>query len=251
MTMGATNADRVKLAVETTARELVRTEQIGESWYINLPLLYPDGSFVTVRVDPTPGGIRVSDDGFAYREAEDLEAPKGSFKRTASAVAEQMGVLVNSHAIFVESSTDMLERAVHDVAEASWRVVDRISQRMLSDDDEALSEALTSRLLEVFGPNSVDPNKSTLLGASTNEWTLSAVVRLPDRIAVFQAVSDHAASVYKASTAFRDLSELHNPPRLVAVVKDLASFGPKLSLLVPGKVIQEQQPDSDFRRAAA
>ncbi|WP_311275745.1 DUF1828 domain-containing protein [Methylobacterium sp. WCS2018Hpa-22] len=251
MTTGVNIADRVRQAVENTARELVRTERIGESWYINLPLLYPDGSYVTVRVDPTPGGIRVSDDGFAYREAEDLEAPKGSFKRTASAIAEQMGVFVNNHAIFVDSSTDMLERAVHDVAEASWRVADRISQRLLSDDDEALSEALASRLLKVFGPNSVDPNKSTILGASTNEWTLSAVVRLPDRVAVFQAVSDHAASIYKASTAFRDLSELHDPPRLIAVVKDLSAFGPKLSLLVPSKVIQEQQSDSDFRRAAA
>lgn len=251
MIAGATIADRVRQAVEDAARELVRTQQIGESWYINLPLLYPDGSYVTVRVDPTPGGIRVSDDGFAYREAEDLEAPRRSFLRAASAVAEQMGVSVNNHAIFVESSTDMLERAVQDVAEASWRVADRISQKMFSDDDEALSDELTSRLLKVFGPGSVDPDKSTIIGASTNEWALSAVVRLPDRLAVFQAVSDHAASIYKASTAFRDLSELDNPPRLVAVVKDLSAFGPKLSLLVPGKVIEAEQSDSDFRRAAA
>ncbi len=76
MTRGPISADTVAEAVQSTARDLVRAQQIGESWYINLPILYPDGSYITVRVDQTPGGIRVSDDGFAFCEAEDLEAPK-------------------------------------------------------------------------------------------------------------------------------------------------------------------------------
>ena len=83
-------------------------------------------------------------------------------------------------------------------------------------------------------------------------WDVSAMVDLDDRVAVFQAVSNHPDSIFRASTAFRDIAELDRPPRLVAVVRDKEALGPKLDLLSrEGRVIEANQPDDAFIRAVA
>jgi len=68
---------------------------------------------------------------------------------------------------------------------------------------------------------------------------------------VFQAVSPYANSIYKASTAFRDLGALDHPPKLIAVVRDKLALGNKLALLAPGRVIEQQQGDDLFQKVAA
>jgi hypothetical protein len=71
-------------------------------------------------------------------------------------------------------------------------------------------------------------------------------------LAVFQAVGNHANSIYRASTAFHDLSELPNPPIRIAVVKDKAALGAKLNMLAQaGRVIEDEQPDDVYVRAVA
>jgi hypothetical protein len=49
-----------------------------------MPLLYPDGSFVTLKLDQAHGGIRVSDNGFAFRELEDTCASGKGYRRRAA-----------------------------------------------------------------------------------------------------------------------------------------------------------------------
>lgn len=235
--------------VESVARDLVRVREIDGSFFVNLPIIYPDGSFVTVKVDKTAGGIRVSDAGFAYREADDLNAGR-SFTRTANRVAEETGVTVANKAIFVDADIGSLERAICDVAETSWRVASAISARVFEEEDVELSEELTSRLKKVFGKQNVHEGER-IVGQSTTEWLVSAVVSIDAHKAVFQAVSDHPNSIYRTSTAFRDLSQTESGLRLVAFVRSKAGIGPKLSLLVPGKIIEESQADEFFRRAAA
>src|SRR3546814_11423671 len=60
------------------------------SSYINMPLLYPDGSCVTLRIDRLSDRFRVSDNGFAYREIEDLGAER-SFAGTARSEERRVG----------------------------------------------------------------------------------------------------------------------------------------------------------------
>jgi hypothetical protein len=67
---------------------------------------------------------------------------------------------------------------------------------------------------------------------------------------VFQAVRNNGNSINKASTAFRDLSDLTVPPQLVAVVQSKEAIGPKLTLLAPARVLEEGQPDEVYREAA-
>ena len=81
---------------------------------------------------------------------------------------------------------------------------------------------------------------------------MSAVVTAGEHKAVFHAVGDHANSVYRTNTAFHDLGALDDPPALVAVVNDRKALGPKLGLLAQaGHVIESEQPDDVYRRAAA
>lgn len=235
-------------AVESAVRDLVRSSRINGIYYVNLPFLYPDGSFVTVRIDQAPGGIRVSDAGFAFREVDDLDAAR-SFSRTAKKIAEQTDVCVGDHIIYVEAPVKDAHRAIIDVATASWRVADQICRKIFEEDDGELSEDLSEKLIKLFG----EPNVATdqpILGASNNEWEMSAVVSFKDHRTVFQAVTN-ANSVYRTSTAFRDLADLENPPKLVAVVRSMDELGTRKSLLAPGRVIEADQSDDLFRKAAA
>ena len=242
----SSDADR---AVELAVSGLVRSKRVNGVWYVNLPMLYPDGSYVTLRIDEAPGGFRVSDAGFAYREAERVEGTR-SFRRIANAVAERGDISVGERSLFVVVPSDEIERAIADVSEASWRVADRICHRVWDSDDEELPESLRERLTTLFGSDRLEEG-AKLKGSSTNEWPVSAIVRFADHTAVFQAVHDHANSIYKAATAFRDLSQLPNPPRLIAVVRSKEAIGNRLTLLAPGRVLEEDQPDALFLRAAA
>jgi hypothetical protein len=117
-----------RAAVEATAGELVRLNQIGNSSYVNLPLLYPDGSSVTVKIDHVADGLRVSDNGFAYREIEGIGA-ENSFSKAAKKVAEELSVEADRRTIFADASAETLFRAICDVGAASWSVADSVVRR--------------------------------------------------------------------------------------------------------------------------
>ncbi|MBC6402284.1 MAG: hypothetical protein GDA39_02190 [Hyphomonadaceae bacterium] len=66
----------------TIAPRLVSVKSWGDASFLGLPMTYPGGSFVTVRLTHTNGGVRVSDSGFAFRELESFGVSRG-FSRTA------------------------------------------------------------------------------------------------------------------------------------------------------------------------
>jgi hypothetical protein len=243
---------RVSDAVEKAARSLISVHHFGHSSSLNLPLLYPDGSAVTLKIDPVGGnGTRVSDGGLSYRELEAIGA-ETSFPNTAQTVADEMGLLTNRRLIYVDTDTDGLFRAICDVAVASWRVVDTIYRRVASREETDIEDVLRERLVHIFGQKRVLKHGQKIVGASSSDWEVSAVVRTNGHDAIFQAVGAHPNSIYRATSAFHDLAALAKPPTLVAVVRDKNALGPRLGLLSQvGKVIEDRQPDSTFQRAAA
>lgn len=249
MKMAGIMSEDVERVVSETASNLVRINRVNGTFYINLPLVYPDGSFVTVRLDHVHSGIRVSDSGFAFRQVEDVSASR-SFSRVASVASDNFDVEVRDRAIVVDATEDDLHRAIIDVGTASWTIADSICRKIYGEDDEELADDLKSKLIQIFGPVNVR-EETTIIGVSTNSWDVSAIVHLKDHDAVFQAVSPHANSIYKASTAFRDLSGLKNAPRLIAVVRDKSLLGPKSSLLAPAKIVESTQSAETFLKAAA
>jgi hypothetical protein len=236
-------------AVNEAVADLVRTKRINGGYFVNLPMLYPDGSFVTIRIDQMPGGVRVSDHGFAFQEIDDVGYAR-SFLRSANKIAEGTSVQISKRMIFADVPFEQIHRAICEVAEVSWRVADFICLRAFDEDETELSEELNEKLVRLFGEKNVAPD-TQIVGASTTEWNVSSVVTADSHTAVFQAVSPYANSIYKASTAFRDLAALDRPPRLIAVVRDKLALGNKLALLAPGRVIEQEQADDLFFRAAA
>ncbi|HYJ29300.1 MAG TPA: hypothetical protein VEW25_03055, partial [Allosphingosinicella sp.] len=137
---------------------------------------------------------------------------------------------------------------ISDIGAASWNLAQTVFSR-LAEGGEEIEEYLRERLVRIFGPAHVEPGQR-IIGSSTQEWEVSALLKVGNARTVFQAVSDHPISVYRTSTAFHDLAATPNPPGLVAVVKDRQSLGSKLSLLSQvGRVIQSDQPDEAYQRA--
>lgn len=252
MILASLMTSTVSDVADAAARQLVSVRHCGSSTFINLPLIYPSGSFVTVKLDRVYAGFRVSDNGFAYRELESVGAQR-SFPRVAASAAEAELLECNRRAIFVEvSDASQVVRAITDVAMASWQVADRVISRIADQEEADIAEHLQERLSRIFGEDSVKPQHK-LVGSSTTEWEISAVVQLPNKQVGFHAVSNHQNSVFRTSTAFRDLASLDRPPVLVAVVHSKSDLGPKLLGLLAqaGRVIEDEQPDKAYSRAAA
>lgn len=242
--------ERIIASIREAIRDLVSIKQIGPSHFIRVPLLYPDGSFVTLRIDPTGDGIRISDSGFAYREAEAIGAAS-SFSRTAKNIAKQSDVSVGKRSISVDVPVGRLTRAICDVSSASWKIADAIYSRYDDESSEELEDHLRQRLTKVFGERRL-ADEHVLKGRSSSEWSFSAVINIDGRRAVFQAVSPHPNSVFRTNSAFHDLSILDSPPTLIAVVPSKEQLGPRLGLLSQaGRVIEADDPDEVYRKAIA
>lgn len=240
----------LRTAVETAASELVTVQQWGDSSLITLPLIYPSGTHVAVKIALVADGLRISDNGFAYREIEAIGAEK-SFKRVAGPIAEAAELNRNARVLYVDVPPEQLTRAICDVGLASWQVVDRVYSRHTALSDEA-EIYLQERLGRLFGPDRLRRD-NVITGASNNEWKFTAVVESDDRIAVFHAVSDHSAAIYRTVAAFHDLAYLDTPPIRIAVVENKQSLGAtQLNILSQaGRVLERTQPDEVFLRAAA
>lgn len=242
-------AESIQELTRTLTARMISTRHWHDASFINLPMVYPSGGFVTVRLSYAPKGIKVSDAGFAYREAELFGAGR-SFSRTAQSVAEQYDIRAGRRSIFVDVPRPEVERAIFDVSAASHMVAERIVTRVTRDEEATISEALRVRLDGLF-PKRVN-YEDRITGASSTEWDVSAIAKLDGRRAVFQAVTNYATSIYKTSTAFHDLAALDNPPTLVAVVSSKTEFGRNVNILAQaGRVIEVGQEDEVYMRAVA
>jgi len=234
---------------DSIAPRLVSAKHWSDATFINLPMLYPSGAFVTVRLSHAKDGIRVSDSGFAYREAESFGMGR-SFARTARSLAEFYSVEVGSRSIFADVRAHEVERAIMDVSAASHATAKRILEKADDEGEIEMSEMLLNRL-DVLFPSVVHKGQK-VTGASSTEWDVTAVAKFDRRSVVFQAVSNSPISVYKASTAFHDLSALENAPECVAVIPSKAVMGPNVGILnQAGRVIEIGQSDAVYRRVAA
>lgn len=236
--------------VDAIASDLVRVKHTGLSSYINLPLVYPSGSSITVKVDAVEHGVRISDAGFCFREIERLGGER-SFKRTANTFAHECQIEVGSRTIFVDVPPEQAASAVSDVGLVSWRVADKICSKILTDNEEEVADILRQRLDSIFGHNRVRSQKD-ISGSSSWKWQVSAIVETDSTTAVFQAVSPSGQSINKASTAFFDLAGLDAPPRLIAVVTDRKSFGARLGILSRvGMILEAGDSDQNYRKKVA
>ena len=228
---------------------LVSFQEAQNAGFMNLPMLYPSGSYATVRITYAPGGIRVSDAGFAYREVESFGAGR-SFAKTARAEAEKAHLHVGKRSIYVDVPGEEVERAILDVSAASCSVAQDIISRVSYDEEDNIEDILHERLDRIF-PRAVEYERD-VKGASSTDWKVTAIANSDDGKAIFQTVLNFPNAVYRASTAFHDIGALEYPPRLISVVSKKADMGKRYSILAQaGRVIEVSQSDDTYRRAVA
>lgn len=250
MTVTAFKTSEISAVADDAAHRLLSVHRWSDACFINLPLVFPGGGSVTVKLDQVRGGVRVSDGGFAFREIECIGCER-SFPRTARGFAESRDLQVDRRTVFVDVPEDQVASAICDVAITSWQIVDRVFSWADEREEEEIADYLRERLVTVFGPQGVSDER-TIKGHSSSDWEVAAIVQMPDHLAAFAAVSPHANSIFRTSTAFHDIACLDNPPRLVSVVQSINDLGPKLDLLSQaGRVIEGTQPDEAYVKAAA
>ena len=179
---------------QSIATRLVSAQHWQDASFINLPLVYPSGSLVSVRLSPSRGGVRVSDAGFAYRELESFGVER-SFPKTAASVAEDFDVEVGKRSIFIDVPQEDVERAILDVSAASRTVAERILSNVDDVDVSDLAGTLLTRLEQLF-PKSIEVEPK-VIGKSSTEWKMTALAVVDGHSTIFQAVTNYAASVYR------------------------------------------------------
>ena len=240
---------RISEICEAIVPRLISYEDGQHAGYLNLPMLYPSGAFVTVRIAQGPNGIRVSDGGFAYRELESVGANR-SFPAKARSVAADVYLNVGERTIFADVAEDEVERAILDVSAASCLVAQDIIARTSEEHEESIADILHDKLESIF-PQDVQ-YLSGITGASSTEWNVSAIANVGGQQAVFDMVRNHGHSVNKTCTAFQDIGALDSPPRLVAVVEKKTAMGSRYNILAQvANVLEVTQSDEAFRHAIA
>lgn len=85
-----------------------------------MPTFYPSGAEATVSITMEGAALRVSDLGFAYREAKMVSAEMG-FSRLAQKAAKQVGVRFIDRSFNAFSTTEHLAATITDIAEISTK----------------------------------------------------------------------------------------------------------------------------------
>jgi hypothetical protein len=237
--------------LESVVRQLARFEQRGESAFIHVPVLYPSGAGVVVRVDDSRNGkFFVTDMGLGYQEAEMMGASL-IYLRHAKHIAENAGIQFDSEAFFVIQTTrEQLAGAIATVANCSQEAVALAAYKLAERRATDVAETLYERLVRIFTPPKVEKN-APIFGASNTEYHFAAVVTVVKKPAVFEAVANHPTSIAFASSKFHDLALLERPPTSVAVVRKKKELGTYHNLLAQvANVIEIDEPDERIEKLA-
>ncbi len=230
--MAIETRETFKKLIDEVGRQLVSAEHHTGRSFVRLPLLYPSGANVVVRVEGGENRFFVSDAGFGFQEA-DMMGASLIYARLGRAIAENAGVRFDNQSFFIiEAARGQLPGAVVAIAncshEAAGLAAYKLSERKSVDDSDALYE----RLIGIFPKPNVAKN-AEIIGSSSTRWSVAALVKFPStgQQAVFEPVAKHHTAVFSASTKFHDMALLEQPPVRVAVVRKKSEFGPWLGLL--------------------
>jgi len=241
----------VKEVAESAAAALLSVRHWSDSSFITLPLIYPSGASVTVKLSPVKDGLRVSDGGLAYREIERFGAQR-SFPQVVRKHIEGRELSADRRSVYADVPPHEVEATICDVGITSLQVAEQIVAKAAEVHAEDIADALEQRLVEVFGVDQVKSNVE-IVGSSSTSWKVSAINRMEGCLAVFQAVSVTPMSIFRTSAAFHDLALLDQPPNLIAVVESKEKLGAKnLGILhQAGRVIEFRDSIETYRLAAA
>ena len=182
------NAEGIRDAgIRKAVADLMRVSSWGNAYLISVPLVYPSGTTVGVKVTPHQGAYTVSDFGLGWREAEGYEAQR-SFGSHAGRIKDQVGVEYNGNHEFQMRATErQLTSAIRRVAYASHRAAVKAFHSLPEACEQEIGAALFQRLRDTFGKDNVAGDLK-LAGASNIEWGFAAQVLQGKRRVVFDVI---------------------------------------------------------------
>jgi hypothetical protein len=244
--------DRIRDAgVRKAVEGLVRASAWGNAYLISVPLVYPSGTIVGVKVAPSHGGYIVSDAGLGWREAEGYEAQR-SFGAHAGRIKDQVGIEYTAdHEFRMFATEKQLTAAIRRVSYASHRSAVKAFHSIPEAGEQEIGAALYQRLRETFGKENV-AGELKLPGASNIEWPFAAQVLQGKRRVLFDVVSPQWASVVAAKSKFSDVRHLGPNTVPVAVVDSIDAMGKWLPLISQeAEVIEDDVDGAELRRVVA
>ncbi len=237
--------------VRKAVANLIRASTWGNAYLISVPLVYPSGTAVGVKVTPHQGSYIVSDFGLGWREAEGYEAQR-SFGAHAGRIKDQVGVEYNgNHEFQMRATEHQLTSAIRRVAYASHRAAVKAFHSLPEACEQEIGAALFQRLRDTFGKDNV-AGELKLAGASNIEWPFAAQVLQGKRRVVFDVVSPQWTSVVAAKSKFSDVRYLGPNTVPVAVVDSIDAMGKWLPLISQeAEVIEDDIETDELRRVVA
>ncbi|WP_342152379.1 hypothetical protein [Methylorubrum sp. SB2] len=248
-----THSAPLSAIADKAARALIQVRRgPGLDARVTLPVLYPSGSCVGLRIGGGGKGFMITDDGGACAEA-DMAGASEFFHRAARETAERCGVRFDGHEMFeIEAPSEALPGFMAIVADASRRAAQLVAERQAERLDRRFRTGLADRLISVFGSDRVDI-RPQVSGASTHAWLFDAAARLGERTVLFAAVTPSAVSVSSAYLKLDDVARLPGAPDTVAVLSRHSLFRQDQRLILgrTARIIDATASDEAFRRIAA
>ncbi len=230
--------------------ELVYATHRPEGSYITLPLLYPSGASIVVRVSGGPHKFMVSDFGAGYTEAEFMGADR-LYTRQASSVSQRTGTPFDHHAFFaIDVPRDRIAGAITTVANCSLEAVTLAAFKLAEKARTDASDRLIQRLETVFGQQRVVRDKK-IVGASNHEWQFAASVNYQGQENIFEYATRNPTSIASVTMKMGDVALLENAPRRIVVVHSKEELGTYLNVLSrTAHVIDENLEVDQIRKIA-
>jgi hypothetical protein len=215
---------------QAVARSLSYSRAAGDAAFITTAATYPNGSAVVVRIDGTPAGYFVSDDGYTALTAEMMDALP-TFNKVVGPVVERTGLEYEQGSIgAMKVRREQLAGAVAHVATASVVAMERTLIALEQVKVRRSRTVFNERLREAFG--SLIRFAAPVRGV-TRGWDVDGAVVDGARVrAVFEFVPPAYSAVASAHMKLGDLRGLEEPPVTTAVLADYNDTEPSLRALL-------------------
>lgn len=234
---------------DAVVRQLVGVDHTNRRSLIWLPITYPSGSRLGVRLTNGGDTYSLSDMALSYEESRNVRAQR-AFNRHAPLVAEAAGVDFEQRSFRLSGiRQDQLPAAVIALANCAHSAVTLAVHKQAVADAREAEQRLFERLTRLFGH--AEQHK-IVTGASGTPWDVDAVVRIGDREILFEAVGSVKQSIYATVAKYHDIARLPYPPLRVASVSHRDDLGSMLGVLSQAAtVIEQDTPDSTVRQLVA
>ena len=235
-------------AVEAALRELTPVWEDAGRLMLSVPVRYPSGALAAVEVAGGRDTVWLSDRGFGLMEAEMMGA-ESSFSAAGKEAASHYGIRFDGHSIFAaEVPVDQIATGIIMVANASAEAATDAIRRETARRADEKNEAIFEKLHRAFPGAAI--LRTLEIAGERSEWKAHNVVRIGDRMSVFEPVTASPQSISAKFLMFSDLKKRPNV-RLNAVVDDLSKLGSKGQMLTDvANILETGAPTERYREVA-